>query len=236
MYTGYWWLREHSNAITNAAQYNYLKTHDLWLAWYSTDAASVLIPAPWTSLLYWQFGTPSEGHQYGVETIEIDMNYFNGTQADFDTRYGAVTLPPVTGDPMSDYYDIVGTDGHNHRVRLNHDVRSAHLVGRDITNSIHARAGTSPDDVYIFPANVTDPTMPNGLAAKAGDIWRKVYQVGNELVIGWTAEKHMGVMQGISIRLVHTNPPPEPEPAEDTIEVYVNGVLKVSGPGRFTVS
>lgn len=34
-----------------------------------------------------------------------------------------------------------------------------------------------------------------------------------------------------------SNPPPDPdpEPTEDFIEVYVNGTLRVSGPGRFTI-
>lgn len=31
-------------------------------------------------------------------------------------------------------------------------------------------------------------------------------------------------------------PPPDPEPTDDTIEVYVNGVLKISGTGNFTIS
>jgi GH25 family lysozyme M1 (1,4-beta-N-acetylmuramidase) len=95
LYTGYFFFRENSNAIANASQYAYLKTKSLWLAWYTFDAAQVLIPNPWTSLFMWQFGTPSEGLRYGVQTAEIDMNWLNMTEADFQRRYGVVTPPPV---------------------------------------------------------------------------------------------------------------------------------------------
>jgi len=100
MYTGYYWFRDHSNAVTNASQYNYLKAHPLWEAWYTSNPANVLIPAPWSNLLLWQFGTPAVGHEWGVESAELDMNYFNGSQADFDARYGGGTTPPPTGGSM----------------------------------------------------------------------------------------------------------------------------------------
>lgn len=106
LYTGYWFFLEHSNAITNAAQYKYLKERPLWLAWYSSNAALVRIPAPWASLLMWQFGTPVWGDRYGVETAEIDMSFYNGTQAEFDARYSGVILPPDTGDPMTQWYRV----------------------------------------------------------------------------------------------------------------------------------
>lgn len=99
-YTGYYWFVEHSNAIANAAQYTYLKSRPLWLAWYG-DAAAVKIPAPWDRLTFWQFGTPAE--DWGQATYEIDMSFFNGTPAEFYSRYGGeVTEPPITppGDPM----------------------------------------------------------------------------------------------------------------------------------------
>jgi GH25 family lysozyme M1 (1,4-beta-N-acetylmuramidase) len=84
MYTGYFWFLENSNAIRNAAQYAYLKNKPLWLAWYAA-ASVVRIPAPWTKLDLWQFGTPAE--YWGQESIEIDMNYFNGAISDFYARY-----------------------------------------------------------------------------------------------------------------------------------------------------
>ncbi len=111
LYTGYYWFRDRSNLVTNAAQYTYLKQRLLWLAWYTTNASLVLIPAPWSSCLLWQYGTPAIGAEYGVQTIEIDMNFFNGIQADFDKRYGGATdpaEPPTPGEPMNTFYKATG--------------------------------------------------------------------------------------------------------------------------------
>jgi hypothetical protein len=97
LYTGYFWFRGNSNAVTNASQYTYLKTRPLFLAWYTNNAANVLVPQPWSSIFLWQFGTPSEGHAYGVGSAEIDMSYINMTEADFQIRYGGVVVPPGGG-------------------------------------------------------------------------------------------------------------------------------------------
>lgn len=102
MYTGYYWFVGNSNPITHASQYTYLKTRPLWLAWYTSDMAIVKIPNPWSALQLWQFGTPAQGVQYGVATQEIDMSYFNGTEADFYAQYGTAT-PPPTGETMTLY-------------------------------------------------------------------------------------------------------------------------------------
>src|SRR5688572_30439828 len=93
MYTGYYWFRAKSNPITHASQYNYLKNKPLWLAWYTNNPVDVLIPAPWTHLTLWQYGTPAE--DYGQDgTIEIDKNFFNGTLRSFYDRYGVFTPTP----------------------------------------------------------------------------------------------------------------------------------------------
>lgn len=101
MYTGYYWFVAHSNAIANASQYAWLKTRPLWLAWYTTNSALVLIPAPWSELFLWQFGTPAVGYAYGCETTELDMNYINMTDLMFNLRYGVTTTPaPTDPDPI----------------------------------------------------------------------------------------------------------------------------------------
>lgn len=111
IYTGYYWFKDHSNSTTNAAEYEYLKDKALWLAWYTSNPAYVLIPAPWNKVTHWQYGTPAIGSQYGVETIEIDMNYFNGTPSEFQTKYGGTTPPPdgeihTTPYPNTEFHQI----------------------------------------------------------------------------------------------------------------------------------
>lgn len=102
IYTGYYWFKDHSNPTANAAEYAYLKNRPLWMAWYTSNPANVLLPAPWTKITHWQYGTPALGALYGTETTEIDMNYFNGSQADFEARYPAAVPTPPQGKILLD--------------------------------------------------------------------------------------------------------------------------------------
>lgn len=106
-YTGYYWFVDHSNPLTHASQYAYLKTIPLWLAWYTSNPAIVLIPKPWNDLWLWQYGTPSSGAEYGVQTVEIDMNWYNGTEDDFYYRYGMADKP-VQSQPFAGVTHIEG--------------------------------------------------------------------------------------------------------------------------------
>ncbi len=113
LYTGYYWFTNQSNPITHANQYKYLATKPLWLAWYTADSSIVLIPKPWTNLTLWQYGTPAVGAEYGAQTVELDMNTFNGSSADFYARYAQSEQPP-TGGTMTQY-QVIGTQGLNLR-------------------------------------------------------------------------------------------------------------------------
>jgi GH25 family lysozyme M1 (1,4-beta-N-acetylmuramidase) len=92
IYTGYYYI---SGKIP-LSEHAYFSQFPLWLAWYTSNPDVVKIPAPWTSCLYWQWGTPSWGLAWGCESTEIDMNLFNGTKTDFEIRYGG-TVPPNGG-------------------------------------------------------------------------------------------------------------------------------------------
>jgi hypothetical protein len=95
IYTGYWyWLENSPNPITEKASLDWFGRFPLWIAWYTTNAALVKIPKPWTDALYWQFTATGDGAAYGVESKGIDLSYFNGTQQEFDLRY-ALAVPPV---------------------------------------------------------------------------------------------------------------------------------------------
>lgn len=83
IYTGYWYWMANSPQNKPAAL-AYFKQFPLWLAWYSTDPKRVRIPKPWKDAVLWQWGTPPEGIQRGVQSKEIDMNKFTGTREEFD--------------------------------------------------------------------------------------------------------------------------------------------------------
>jgi len=191
MYTGYYWFRDHSNAVTNASQYNYLKAHPLWEAWYTSNPANVLIPAPWSNLLLWQFGTPAVGHEWGVESAELDMNYFNGSQADFDARYSGGTTPPPTGGNMQ-------------------------VIQGTVKGTVHVRIGpsntynqVSTDPKFLVPGDIIE-------ASEAYNQWLKLSKV-NGVAITDTRWASSGVSQAyIAWEWVAVDepPPPPPPPAE----------------------
>ena len=68
-------------------EYPFFAQFVLWIAWYTNNVLDVRIPAPWTSALFWQWGTPPWGLEWGCESREIDQNKFNGTLEDFNRRY-----------------------------------------------------------------------------------------------------------------------------------------------------
>ena len=173
IYTGYYWFKDHSNAVTNASQYTYLKTKPLWLAWYSNNAAAVLVPLPWTSLLLWQFGTPSVGASYGVQTVELDMNIPNMSDTDFYVRYRPVS-EPVTGGKVK--YNVT-----NNSLTSTRTIRKGPGVVFASVDNLPAGGGPVGDFLYTY--DVANTTLP----ALAGDKW---IQIGANRWLAWI---HKGV-------------------------------------------
>jgi len=181
-YTGYYFFRGNSNAITNASQYNYLKTKPLWLAWYTNNPAEVLIPAPWSELTHWQFGTPVV--DWGQETRELDMNFFNGTKEEFEFRYG-----DVGETPMTDHVELTPNNSTNRTIRRPVAYPQVpHIIGTGFASLLAGTTiNTGVNDHYVYATNITY----NGVVqAFANDKWWKVLYNGE---VGWIAEIHKGV-------------------------------------------
>lgn len=103
MYTGYYFFKDHSNATGNAIEYAYLKNKALWIAWYNNNPAYVQIPAPWTRATHWQWTSNGDGRGWGAESLDLDLNYYNGTIQEFNQNYGeVVTPPPPDGGEMGE--------------------------------------------------------------------------------------------------------------------------------------
>jgi len=149
---------------------------------------------------------------YNGERVSKNGDIVNGVKVERATINSVLLW--TEANQMADRYDIIGTDGNNHSVRTSYSVKAPKvtLPGSTayavITNTIKAEGGATAADEYIYPANVPDNSIPGGYSALAGDKWRKVYKVGTSQVAGWTAEKHLGVMQGIKITFVPGTPPP----------------------------
>ena len=91
----YYWQDNAPNAVTQAADLEYFHQYPLWIANYGVSTP--LVPKPWKSdeWLFWQFTSMGNGILYGVESAEIDLNYFNGDAQAFANRFNV----PVPQDP-----------------------------------------------------------------------------------------------------------------------------------------
>lgn len=95
IYTGYYYWIAHSPA--NLADLGYFAQYHLWMAWYTINPAVVKIPKPWTELILWQYGTipPKPIYEYGVQSLELDSNNFNGDEEAYIRYFGLGTpVPP----------------------------------------------------------------------------------------------------------------------------------------------
>lgn len=174
----------------------YFASFPLWLAWYTSDPAYVYVPKAWTKCILWQFTSKGDGTKYGVESLNIDLSYWNGTLESFKNYFGV--LPP--GGTMIDYYEITANDGKNHTVRSTYNVRGSALGS--ITPTGTAKGGARDVDVYVYTADVVDAGIPGGFSARSGDKWRHVFELNGAPIDGWTAEVHLGVVQGITLKAV----------------------------------
>jgi lysozyme len=200
VYTNYFYWLEH--APTNVLSLQWFKRHPLWIASYGAQTG-VKIPPPWTECILWQYGTPSVGIQYGAESLEIDMNVWNGDLESFKKYFGlsGEVIPPPAEPPtepgaiMSRY--TITTPSAGARLRPNHDTN----------NTAH---GTIPGGTVLasdedFVANVAQAYQ------YVGDRWAKVSYAFNSITyVGWVAVTHLG---GAVCTLVD-NGATEHEPAE----------------------
>ncbi len=95
VYTGYYYWRENApNPDTHASSLEYFHQYPLWIANYGVDKPNV--PAPWgeDEWLLWQYTEHGDGPGYGVESLGIDLNYFNGDAAAFRARFNIPDTPP----------------------------------------------------------------------------------------------------------------------------------------------
>lgn len=171
MYTGFYWFIENSNATTHVNQYNYLKNKPLWIAWYAS-ANIVRIPAPWLTWVLWQYGTPAVGHEYGVESIEIDMNNFNGNQTVFNTRYGitsTIITYPYPGVTRYDfmmngvkvYVEIIDMAGKRAKVVYDPNLRTV----AKFTEDFGAQIGVNG---HAWDLDQPAPHLPQGVCVSDG--------------------------------------------------------------------
>ena len=100
IYTGhYYWKERTLGSGIPKASLDWFKQFPLWIASYTQ---SPLPTEPWgNDDLIWQFTDFLDGKGYGVESNELDGNYFNGSLEEF---YSYFLIPPES--PISDIPEI----------------------------------------------------------------------------------------------------------------------------------
>ena len=102
VYTNYYYWLEHTvQAGIPTASLNYFQQYPLWIAAYNPTGPTV--PKPWTTWTFWQFTDNGNGLNYGVESLNIDLNYFNGEIDAFRQRFNLSDSPFPIPVPTNDY-------------------------------------------------------------------------------------------------------------------------------------
>ncbi len=91
IYTGYYYWLENTKGAPKASL-DYFGQYPLWVARY--NATEPLVPHPWTKWTLWQYTDNGNGAEYGVESKNIDLNYFNGDEDSFRTFFGVTPAKP----------------------------------------------------------------------------------------------------------------------------------------------
>ncbi|MCZ2127414.1 MAG: SH3 domain-containing protein [Anaerolineales bacterium] len=156
VYTGYYYWRENTvNVGIPAASLNYFKQYPLWIANY--NVSKPLVPAPWDNWTLWQYTDKGDGAAFGVESLNIDMNYFNGDWEAFKKRFdiGDIIQPPPP------------TPGKYYRVT---------------TGSLRVRETPDLNGKQIGSVYMSD--LVEKLDENADGTWFKIKKVNGDL-IGW---------------------------------------------------
>jgi len=67
----------------------------LWVAHYNQSVTRPDMPKGGTSWDFWKYTEDYPADGWGVESREIDMNYYNGTEQEFNLWYGSGNPPTV---------------------------------------------------------------------------------------------------------------------------------------------
>lgn len=97
LYSGYYFVAANTNLLLHGPQLKYLATKPFWLAQYGVSTNSLKIPYPYKTVRHHQYGTPTIGPTFGVQSKEIDMNRFADPHLTPDELYGP-GIPPVIHD------------------------------------------------------------------------------------------------------------------------------------------
>ena len=72
---------------------NYFADRPLWIAHYGVNKP--VVPAPWDKWTFWQYSAKGDGLKFGAESLDLDMDYYNGDAEQFAAAFGLAHVPTV---------------------------------------------------------------------------------------------------------------------------------------------
>ncbi|MGE5379093.1 MAG: SH3 domain-containing protein [Bacteroidota bacterium] len=161
----YYWQTNAPNASTQPAELEYFHSYPLWIANYGTSQP--LVPKPWIAdeWLFWQYTSSGDGFYYGVESLEIDLNYFNGDAQAFADRFHV----PLPQDPVPPEDPA----GNRYRVTV---------------ASLYVREG--PGTTYASVGSLVRNDVVEALASNPEGTWYRIRRLSDGLT-GWSASTYL---------------------------------------------
>lgn len=212
VYTGYYYWRENTAGVgIPAASLNYFKQYPLWIANYGVSAP--MIPQPWSTWTFWQYTDNGDGTLFGVESLNIDLNHFNGGIDEFYQRFKLTNTPPPPPPPPS----------NNYRVTV-------------ASLKVRSGAGLSFNQI----GSITLNEVVEKLAVSADGSWLNIRKKDGSLT-GWSFAAYLQNVAGDTTipdtptdpdddDNGNTNPPPEDED-QDWYRVTASSLKIRTGPG-----
>src|SRR5574341_857011 len=153
IYTAYFYWRDNApNPTTQPNELEYFHRYSLWIANYVANQP--LVPKPWgtNEWLFWQFTAMGDGPAYGVESLDIDLNYFNGDAQAFARRFNVPVPPEPMPDPIGKKFVVNARTlyvregpGTNHRA-------IGYLVRNEIVEALDANF----DRTWLYIRRLSD--------------------------------------------------------------------------------
>jgi len=107
VYTGYYyWLENAPSKQTAPADLEYFHQYPLWIAQYGVTSPRVPVPWKANEWIFWQYTDKGDGPLYGAESLNIDLNYFNGDMTQFEARFKIGGTPPGGGENPNPWYKV----------------------------------------------------------------------------------------------------------------------------------
>ena len=161
----YYWQNNAPNPTTQPAELEYFHRYPLWIANYGVSEP--MVPRPWgaNEWLFWQYTASGDGLYYGVESLEIDLNYFNGDAQAFADRFNV----PLPTDP------IPPEDPRGQRYRVN-------------AGTLYVREGPGteyPSIGYLVRNDVVEALDTNPMGT-----WYRIRRLSDGLT-GWSASAYL---------------------------------------------